>query len=303
MKSPHLAALTLLGIFTLGVPARAATLQTYFDFTTYGTVAGGSSITSSAYGVSSTSATVKSAATALTSTGLSITAGTDGGTTGVSMAASTLTGYTGDFSLQIWYTSPATIEANTALYGGTTTASADGNLTGDQALFTVYNGAKDRIRPIVGNNSKYGFDSNNNIPSGTGASLNTLYDYVVTYSMATSTFTVYMDGVQVGTTFSVPYFTGLNGLTSGFAIGGVENAAFGSDNTAGVNINSFMMYTGALDASTVSSLHSLGSNPNGSQFQSIGIAAVPEPQVIALILTAGLFGMVKVFARRRHLVA
>jgi hypothetical protein len=301
MKYPHLAVLTLLGISTLGASARAATLQTYFDFTTYGTVAGGNTITSSAYGFSSTDATVKNdPSTTLTGSGLAISAGTNAGSTGVSMAGSTLAGYTGDFSLQIWYTSPATIVGNTGLFGGTTTASpGGGNLGSAQALFTAYNGATDRLRPIVGNNTKYGFDSNTNIPSGTGATPNTLYDYVVTYSAATSTFTVYTDGVQVGTTFNVPFFTGLNGLTNGFAIGGIENPAFG-DAAAAVNITSFMMYTGALDSSTVSSLHGLGANPNGDQFQSVGISAVPEPHVVALV-TAGLFGMLIFFRRRSQM--
>jgi hypothetical protein len=301
MKSTHLTALTLLGISMLGVSAHAATLQNYFDFTTYGTVAGDSTITSSAYGFNSVSATVKSAATSLTSSGLAITAGTDAGTTGVSMVdPSALSPFTGDFSLQIWYTSSASFAANTALFGGTTTTSSDSNLTGDQALFAVYNGAMDRIRPVVGNNTKYGYDANNNTPSGTGATPNTLYDYVVTYSAATSTFTLYMNGVQIGTTFSVPYFTGLNGLANGFSIGGVQNPAFGSDNAAAANITSFMMYTGALDSTTVSNLHGLGSNPNGDQFQSVGIAAVPEPGVVAL-LVVGLGGTL--FFRRRNQMA
>ena len=82
--------------------ANAATLQTYFNFTSYGSVSGGNNITSSSIGFSSTTATVKSSATSLTGSGLAITAGTNAGSTGVSMAGSALSSFTGDFTLQIW---------------------------------------------------------------------------------------------------------------------------------------------------------------------------------------------------------
>jgi hypothetical protein len=304
MKYPHLAILTLLGISTLGATARAATLQTYtlqtyFDFTTYGTVAGGNTITSSAYGFSSTDATVKNdPSTTLTGSGLAITAGTNAGSTGVSMAGSTLAGYTGDFSLQIWYTSPATLANNTMLYGGTTTASQDGDLSGDQALFTGYGSpaATVGVRPISSNGAKYGSAM---ATGGAGAAASTLYDLVVTFDSTSKVFTAYLDGTSVGTMTVANGFNGLSALTNGFAIGGVQNPAFG-DAAAAVNITSFMMYTGALDSSTVSSLHGLGANPNGDQFQSVGISAVPEPHVVALV-TAGLFGMLIFFRRRSQM--
>jgi hypothetical protein len=298
MKYTNLVALTVLGISMLGVTARAATLQTYFDFTTYGTVAGGDTITSSSYGFSSISATVNSASTALTSSGLAITAGTNASTTGVSMAGSTLTGYTGDFSLQIWYTTGATLANNTMLYGGTTSATQDGNLTGDQALFTGYGSpaATVGVRPISSNGAKYGSAMGT---GGAGTTASTLYDFVVTYDSTNKVFNAYLNGTSVGTMTVASGFNGLSALTNGFAIGGVQSPAFG-DNAAEANISSFMMYTGALDSTTVSNLHGLGANPNGDQFQSVGIAAVPEPHVVALV-TTGLFGMLVLFRRRNQM--
>jgi hypothetical protein len=306
MKYTNLAALTVLGISTLGVTARAATLQTYYDFTSYGTVAGGSSITSSAYGESSTSATLSSTATALTSSGLAITAGTAAGSTGATMAGSTLSGYTGDFSLQIWYTSPATFVSNSMLWGGTTSATADGTLVGDQGLFAGYgnmtNPATGFIRPIAtngqtGNAGKFGTSMTNTTP-GTGSTASTLYDYVVTYDSTNKIFTAYMNGTSVGTMTVATGFNGLSALTNGFSIGGVASPAFG-DPAAGVNITSFMMYTGALDSTTVSNLNGIGATPTGDQFVSAGVTAVPEPRVMAL-MTTGLIGMMFFIRRRKQ---
>lgn len=301
MKYTNLAALTVLGIATLGVTARAATLQTYYDFTSYGTVAGGNSITSSGYGESSTSASVNSTGTALTSSGLAITGSTPLGDTGVTMAGSTLSGYTGDFSLQIWYTSPATFVSNSMLWGGTTSATVDKSMGGDQGLFAGYgnmaNPAAGFVRPIASNGSTFGASMTNTTP-GTGTTTSTLYDYVVTYSG--NTFTAYMNGTSVGTMTVASGFNGLSALINGFSIGGVASPAF-PDTAAGVNITSFMMYTGALDSTTVSKLNGLGATPTGDQFQSAGITAVPEPRVMAL-MTAGLIGMM-FFIRRRKQVA
>lgn len=308
MKYTNLAALTVLGISTLGVTAHAATptpatLQTYYDFTSYGTVAGGSSITSSAYGESSTSATLSSTATALTSSGLAITAGSDAGTTGATMAGSTLSGYTGDFSIQIWYTSPATFASNTMLWGGTTSTTEDKTLVGDQALFAGYgnmaNPSAGFVRPIVSNGTaQYGVTMTNTVP-GTGTTASTLYDYVVTYDSTNKIFTAYMNGTSVGTLTIASGFNGLNALTNGFSIGGVASPAFG-DPAAGVNITSFMMYTGALTAGDVSNLNGIGATPTGAQFQAAGITAVPEPRVMAL-MTTGLIGMMFFIRRRKQM--
>ena len=68
-------------------------------------------------------------------------------------------------------------------------------MVGDQALFTAY--ITSYIRPIIGNNSQ--FATTLNPPNGTGTTPSTLYDYVITYTASSHTFTTYMDGTQVGT--------------------------------------------------------------------------------------------------------
>ncbi len=279
----------IISSIALGSTAHAAPiLENYFNFTSYGTVAGGGAIT--AAGVTGASATVKSTATALTSSGLSITAGSNAGTTGVSLSGSSLSGFTGSFTLQMWFTTPAAIGGNTALFGGTTSASQDNTMVGDQALFASYTNTNLRLRPVVSNNSQYG--SVGSSPNGTAATGATLYDYVITYSG--TTFTAYLNGVAVtGGSMSVPYFSGLKSLTSGFAIGGIQNPAYG-DNAAGANITSFMMYTGALTAGEISTIHGYGSTPTLNQLSSVVV--VPEPGSMAL-LSAGLCALM--FFRRR----
>lgn len=280
----------ILAAIALGSAAQAATtLENYFDFTSYGTVAGGGTVT--AVGNTGSTGTVKSTATTLTSSGLAITAGSSAALTGVNVTSSALSGFTGDFSVQIWYTTPATIAGNTALFGGTTSATTDGSMVGDQAFFGSYSNTNPRfVRPIIGNNSQFGAVPAT--PTGTGGTGSTLYDYMITYSSATSTFTAYLDGVAVGNTISVPFFGGLDSLTNGFAIGGVQNPAF-ADQAAAVNITSFMMYTGALTPGEISSIHGFGSTPTLNQLGSVVV--IPEPSV-ALLGGLGLLGLLR---RRR----
>ncbi|BCU79539.1 hypothetical protein llg_42540 [Luteolibacter sp. LG18] len=259
------------------------TLENYFNFTSYGTVTAGNTV--AAVGNTGSSATVKATGTTLTSSGLAITAGSLGASTGVTMASTTLIGFTGDFTLQMWYTTPGTVAGNTALFGGTSSATVDGSMVGDQGFFAAYSNTNPRfVRPIVGNNTQFGVAGAP--PAGTGGTGSTLYDYVITYSSLTSTFTAYLNGTQVGNSFSVPFFGGLDDLTNGFAIGGVQNPAF-NDNAAGVNITSFMMYSGTLTAGEVSSIHAFGSTPTLNQLGSV--VAVPEPSALAL-LGLGLLG-------------
>lgn len=257
----------------LAISAQASTLESYFDFTKYGTVAGGNQITSNIYG--SATATVQSTATSLTSGGLTITGGTNAETTGVTLAGDQLTSFNEDFSFQIWYTSPASILNNTILFGGTTTASKHGNLSGDQALFVGYfTRASSYIRAVIGNNTKYGAILSP--PSGTGTAPSTLYDYVLTYTASTHTFSTYLNGALIGTPLSVSYFAGLSGLTSGFSIGGVANPAF-DDKAAGITISSALFYDGALTATEVFKIDGFGASATVAQLQSAGISTIPEP--------------------------
>lgn len=272
--------LVITGLSVGGSTSYAATLNDYFNFTTYGSVAGGNTIVDQ---LGNATATVKSTGTTLDGSGLTIAAGNNAGTTGVALDGSQISSFTGDFSIQIWYTSPASILANTMLFGGTTTASQDGTMIGDQAFFAGY--VTSYIRPILGNNSKFGVTLNP--PNGTGTTVSTLYDYVITYSAATHTFTTYMDGTQVGTPLAVTYFNGLSALTSGLAVGGVANPAFG-DNAAAANISDFLIYSSALNSTEISDVHSLGAGPSVSSLQGAGITVVPEPSTFALAALGGL---------------
>jgi hypothetical protein len=280
----------ILAAIALGSAAHAATtLENYFDFTSYGTVAGGGTVT--AVGNTGSSATVKSTATSLTSSGLAITAGSSASSTGVNVTGADLSTFTSDFSLQIWFTSPTTVAGNTALFGGTTSATIDGSMAGNQALFAGYSNTNPRfLRQIMSNNSQFGIAGAP--PSGTAATVSTLYDYTLTYTASTNTVQAYLDGVAVGAGLSTTYFQGLDSLTNGFAIGGVQTPAFG-DNAAAVNITSFMMYTGALTSGEISTIHGFGSTPSTTQLSSVVI--VPEPSA-ALLGGLSLLGLLR---RRR----
>src|SRR5690242_12368551 len=165
--------LVVAGLSSGGSATYAATLNDYFNFTTYGSVAGGNTIADQ---LGNATATVKSTGTTLDGSGLAIAAGNNAGTTGVSLDGSQISSVTGDFSIQLWYTSPASILANTPLFGGTTTASQDGALFGDQALFPAYRSSSTYIRPIIGNNTQFG--ATPSPANGTGTTPSTLYDYV-----------------------------------------------------------------------------------------------------------------------------
>jgi hypothetical protein len=84
--------------------------------------------------------------------------------------------------------------------GSTTTASQDGNMTGDQAFFAGYAGKPICIRLIVGNNTKFGVTMTT--PGGTRGAVTTLYDYAITYSASSHTVSAYMNGTQVGASLS-----------------------------------------------------------------------------------------------------
>lgn len=284
------AAQPILAAIALGSAAHAATtLENYFDFTSYGSVAGGGTVT--AIGNTGSTATVKSAATSLTSSGLAITAGTNASSTGVNLTGSDLSGFTSDFTLQMWFTSPSTVAGNTALFGGTTSATIDGSMVGDQALFAAYSNTNPRfLRQIMSSNSTFGIAGAP--PSGTAATASTPYDYMLIYTASTNTVQAYLDGVAVGAGLSTAYFQGLDSLTNGFAIGGVQSPAFG-DNAAAINVTSFMMYSGALTSDEINDIHAFGSTPSLNQLGSVVV--VPEPTA-ALLGGLGFLGLLR---RRR----
>ena len=234
----------------------AATLEAFFDFTRYGSVAAGSSISSNVHG--SIPAVLKPVGSTLNQWGLTIDTEQSAGNTGVLIPASALAGYTGDFTLQIWFITSTGVTADTMIYGGTTSAEIDGSLQGDQALFLGYNNIKRQakfLRPVIGNGSRWGAT----MDTGEGAGMTPLsaQDCVITYNSASRVMIAYLNGVYAGT-MNASGFGSLAALTNGFAIGGVQNSAFRDDATAPVNIRSFMIYSGVLSPAQVAQIHAGG---------------------------------------------
>jgi hypothetical protein len=299
MQSLRKSSLCVIGLLATGLVGHAATLESYFDFTQYGTVTGGSQITSNVYG--DAVATVKSTATSLTSGGLAITAGTNAGSTGVTLAGSELASFTGDFTFQIWFTSPATVAGNTALFGGTTSATIDTSMVGNQALFAGYSNTNPRfLRPIMSNNTQFGVAAT--APTGTAATASTLYNYTITYVASSDTVQAYLNGAVVGGSISTNYSTGLSGLTNGFSIGGVASPAF-NDNAAGVTISSSLFYTGALTSTEIANIHAFGADVTVNELISAGVTATPVPEPSAFAALAGVVGLGFAAARRRRVAA
>ena len=239
-----------------GAPGRAATLESYFDFTRYGSIAPGASIASNVHG--SVPALLKPVGATLNQWGLTIGTEQSAANTGVLIPASALAAYTGDFTLQIWFITSLEAMADTMLYGGTTSASVDDSLQGDQALFLGYNNLGRKatfLRPVLGNGGRWG--ATMDVIAGTGMTLLSAQDYVITYNSTSRVMTAYLNGLYVGT-MNASRFNGLSALTNGFAIGGVQNSAFRNDGSAPVNIRSFLIYSGMLTPSQILQIHSGG---------------------------------------------
>jgi hypothetical protein len=253
MKLPRVFALLALGIVLPTAPGGAATLDAFFDFTRYGSVAGGASITSNVHG--SIPALLKPVGTTLNQWGLTIDTEQSAGNTGVLIPASALADYTGDFTLQVWFITSLEATADTMIYGGTTSPRVDDSLAGDQALFVGYNNLGKKttfLRPVVSNGGRWG--ATMDTIAGTGLSLLSAQDYVITYNSVSHVMTAYLNGLNVGT-MNASSFGGLSALTKGFAVGGVQNCAFQSDGAAPVNIRSFMIYSGTLSPEQIAQIH------------------------------------------------
>ena len=315
MKTLRLASVLFAGLALAGA-AHAQTnsgLQYYFDFTSYGTVSSGNTITSGALGLSSANATVQSAATALTASGLRVTDNASGTNndglvkvipaTGVTIGGSALTSLNSDFTLQEWYTTTTNLFRNADLFGGTAASTTNSGTIGNtQTLFVSYaqgtGSTASAPRPVFNNGSQYG-----GVISTTTATLgvatNATFDFVLTYVASTHTFTEFINGTNNGTT-TAANFNGLSALTNGFGIGGVAEPII-NDNLADVNVSAFSFYSGALSTSwngtnQIAAIQSFGPTPTAVQLNSIGIAAVPEPATYVLF---GLGALVLVVAYRR----
>jgi hypothetical protein len=269
--------------------AHAQTLSDYFNFTQDGTVGSGGTV-SAQYGTMT--GTVQSTDTSISSSGLTVTGGT-GGSTGVLLSSGSLAPFTGDFSLQMYYTNSATV-INGGIFGGVSGGAAISNISGDTALFTSYNSG-DAIRPVTSNGTQFGA-TNATPQNGTAGATGTLEDVVLTYTASSQTLSEYVNGVSVASG-NVSGFNGLAAVTN-FAIGGVANNPFG-DSADQETATSFLFYTGALSATEVTALDAAGATPSLAQISAAGItvASVPEPSTYALIL--GGMGLL-VFLRKRQ---
>jgi hypothetical protein len=267
-KSPTwLAALLVVGMLFVGnVCPAATTLVDYFNLQTYGTVSGGQTITDAMGNAQATLNT--NANTSLTSSGLTISGG-NSQVTGLSLAAGSLSGFTGSFTIQVWATiqsgggsvlyaannGPANgwigsgFDGYAAIYGftwgGCLSGGGTGNITG-----TAYN--------------RYGQTA------GLGYSLSagTLYDIVLTYDATTRTFRQYVNGTLTGSQTNDFSQTSL-AQAQNFTLGGGTATETWGDNSALSTTKSFLLYSGALSGSQVSSIHNLGVGASASSIQSV----------------------------------
>jgi hypothetical protein len=271
--------------------AHAQTLSDYFNFTQDGTVGSGGTV-SAQYGTMT--GTVQSTDTSISSSGLTVTGGT-GGSTGVLLSSGSLAPFTGDFSLQMYYTNSATV-INGGIFGGVSGGAAISNISGDTALFTSYNSG-DAIRPVTSNGTQFGA-TNATPQNGTAGATGTLEDVVLTYTASSQTLSEYVNGVSVASG-NVSGFNGLAAVTN-FAIGGVANNPFG-DPADQETATSFLFYTGALSSTEVAALDADGATPTLGQISTAGItvASAPEPSTYALIL--GGMGLLVLLRKRQSL--
>ena len=253
LKRRFAPALVFAALAGVGSVARAATLETYFDFTRYGSVPPGAFIRSNVHG--GVSAMIKPVGTTLNQWGLTIAMEQSAGDTGVYIPPTALASLTGDFTLQVWFITQVDVTPDIMICGGSTSEVPDDSLDGDQALFVGYNndrGVARFLRPVVNDGGRWG--ANMVSHSGTGMSVLSAQDYVLTYNRAGRMISAYLNGAPVGT-LNATGFDGLAALTRGFAVGGVQNSAFRGDGSAPVNIRSFMIYSGVLSPTQIARIH------------------------------------------------
>jgi hypothetical protein len=266
--------------------ANAQVLQTYFNFGSYGTVVGGSTIVDQ---TGNTTATLNNDAnTSLTGGGLTITAGPGGNSinTGLTFTSGSLGSFTGSFTIQDWVT-PAS-GSGVVLFGGSSgspnTYIGDG-YTGVSTLIG-FNwgslvGGGGTGNPLSQPYNRYG-----NTVSGYTLTAGTPYDLVLTYNAATYTFSQYINGALVGSLQEAFSSTSLAGLQT-FAVGGAVNEPWApwGDSSAPETTSAFLLYNGQLTASQVSALDTAGAGASISTIN--GIVAAPEPGTIALATLGG----------------
>ena len=247
-------------VLAIAPAAVAQSLQTYFNFTTYGTQSGGASLADL---TGHTTATLNSEAhTTLTSSGLTISAGGSSLSTGVTIGSAAMSGFTGAFSIQQWVTLAA-VNNNQVLFGAN---NGDVNLyVGDGSTVSTVIGSirGGAISAYVGGSTPSYAQGGYGVADSSGAaSTATLYDVVLTYDG--TSFREYVNGTLKGT-LNMPTFGSLAQACStdsytgksGFAIGGGLNDPF-TDTTLPETTSDFLLYNGALSLAQITSIHNLG---------------------------------------------
>jgi hypothetical protein len=274
-------------LIALGASVHAQSLQTYFNLTTYGSVAANSTIVDQ---TGNTHATLNNdGITTITSSGLTSAGGGNSGNNGLTFAAGSLNSFTSSFSIQDWVTTALNNgnNNNVVLYGGNSGAQnsyiGDG-YTGVSTLigFTWGNlvGGGGTGNPLGQPYNRYGnaIGTNPNLTAGS------LYDIVLTYDASTYTFNEYVNGSLHGTLQEAFSSTSLAGVQN-FAIGGAPGEPW-SDGSNQETTSDFLLYNGALSQSQVSALDAAGA---GASLASVeAIAPVPEPSTMALSAIGGL---------------
>ncbi len=240
--------------------AVAQSLQTYFNFTTYGTQSGGAALADL---TGHTTATLNTEAhTTLTGSGLTISSGGSSLSTGVTIGSAAMSGFTGAFSIQQWVTLAA-VNNNQVLFGannGAVNLYVGDGITISTVIGAIRGGV---ISAYVGGRTPSYVQGGYGVADGSGAaSTATLYDVVLTYDG--TSFREYVNGTLKGT-LNMPTFGSLAQACStdsytgksGFAIGGGLNDPF-TDTTLPETTSDFLLYNGALSLAQITSLHNLG---------------------------------------------
>ncbi|HEU5070962.1 MAG TPA: LamG-like jellyroll fold domain-containing protein [Verrucomicrobiae bacterium] len=257
--------LLIAALFIGNVCPGAVALVDYFDLQSYGTVAGGQTITDA---LGNAQATLNpDANTSLTSSGLTISGG-NSRTTGLNLAAGALNGFTGSFTIQTWVTVQG---------GGGVVLYAANNGPANGYIATGYDGYA----------AVYGFKWGSCLSGGgagnaTGIAYNrygqtaglaysmtagTLYDIVLTYDAGTHIFRQYVNGALTGSQTN-DFSQNSLAQAQNFTVGGGTATQTWGDNSALSTTKSFLLYRGALSASEVTNIHNLGVGASVAAIQS-----------------------------------